>query len=329
MFAWGLLAVVALESASAGTIEAFYDFEFGYGPLNDQGWTNGYWGDDWWGEDGMAFSSSDDSVDSDGVDALHNYLIRGDLIQQGVIKTQLQNDDNDTIGVVTNCQNGYYYLIGHSRDSSPPPLDSVQTGTVFLIKIENYVPTLLDSVETGPLNDHNWNTLEVTVDNGVITVALNTEDVLSFSDPSPLPAGQWGFYAYNSGWSEWESDSNAYFDDIGVYYVDEDDDGVADDIDNCETHANPEQEDLNENGIGDDCEEDGDADTDSDSDSDADTDSDSDSDADSTPGGGNEGIQEGITGAGKCACNTPASLVTVPWMFGGLAALLGIRRRRL
>ena len=336
MYGW-VLAILAPLSASAGTIESYYYDQFGYGSIANKGWTTGYSGDPWYSDGGQVYSSSDANV-GDSAEALHNYAVRGDFIEQGAVRARFRNDDDDTIGVVMNCHGRYYYIVGHTEDSAPPPLTAVNTPTIFLIKVEDSTPTLLESVSTTSLDPSHWNDFYVYIDNGVITVVFNGIDVLSYTDSSPLAAGQYGIYAYDSGFAEWDADTNAYFDDVGAYFVDEDNDQVADDLDNCESIYNPDQTDRNENGIGDECDSDSDTDTDTDSDSDTDTDTDSDGDLDTgTPNdtsenvggvGGGGGAEEGITFAGQCACQSPGGWMGVPWMIGGLSALLGLRRRR-
>ncbi|HCH64781.1 MAG TPA: hypothetical protein DFR83_18385, partial [Deltaproteobacteria bacterium] len=77
---------------------------------------------------------------------------------------------------------------------------------------------------------------------------------LSGSDSSPLPAGATGVYAYDSGYGD--NFLITAFGSLELYAYDDDNDGVIDDNDNCESVANPDQSDRDRDGIGAACDSD-------------------------------------------------------------------------
>ena len=78
--------------------------------------------------------------------------------------------------------------------------------------------------------------------------------MLDVTDPNPLPAGVAGVYAYDCGYSEgWGSVSGCFFDELRATRMDDDNDLVANDEDNCIVDANADQADVDGDGIGDIC----------------------------------------------------------------------------
>ena len=71
--------------------------------------------------------------------------------------------------------------------------------------------------------------------------------VLSATDDAQIPAGGYGFYAYEAGFDDYPSAFRA----ITAFQYDDDDDGVADDEDNCEFVPNADQADADGDGVGD------------------------------------------------------------------------------
>jgi hypothetical protein len=311
-----LIPMLLPPLALAATPLAWERDDFGQSvPLaGSDGWENGYDADPWWGIDGGAWSITDHNGGTYGSgDAADNWLIRGEEIQQVYVTARFQNVDNDTIGVVFGHDGlDTLYLAAHSADSSPPPLGNVESGTLFLIRVDDGDAEVL-AEEAATVVQGEWYKLDVRVNNGRIRVLLNDFEHINVEDML-LPRGQVGFYAYDSG-----EGKDAGFDWIEVRWFDDDDDTVVDDDDNCEATPNPGQEDSDEDGIGDACDE-ADTDTDVDSDSDADTDGDTDSDGDT-----DDPLDGGITGAKECGCDA------MPGVYGlGLWLLFVplLRRRR-
>ena len=66
-------------------------------------------------------------------------------------------------------------------------------------------------------------------------------------DADPLGPGLAGVYAYSCG--------DCTVSSAELVWIDEDDDGVPDDVDNCERVVNGDQEDLDGDGVGDACDD--------------------------------------------------------------------------
>lgn len=253
------MLLLVLGMVHAGEIEAWSIDDFGRNSEMDgrDGWVAGYEDDPWYGYEGVAYSLTDDTdrfferYGEGG--AADNWLIRGEDIQQVSVRAEWGSQDDDTMGIVSNHDGSdTFYLLAYTENSAPPPLDTVNNGAILvLMRVENGEPELLKRVSSDRATDSNEFTLEV--DDGVITVALNGDTFFAVEDPDPLAAGQVGLYAYNSGDDQGRNSTYCYFTSIDVSYVDEDDDGVADDVDNCEDVSNPGQADWNDNGVGDAC----------------------------------------------------------------------------
>jgi len=247
--------------AQAGEIEAWEITDFGNSGemTGNSGWRAGYGDDPWYAYQGDAFSLTDDSVSQSNFrgygngDSTDNWLIRGDAIAQVSVEGVWSSQDDDAIGIVTN-HNGKdsFYLLAYSEHSSPPPVYYTNDrAELMLIRVEGGEPEVLNRVRSEYAGGSN--TLSLSIDDGILTASLNDDTFFVVEDPNPLGAGQTGLYAYNSGDDGGYNTTYCWFSEIRTSYVDEDDDGVADDTDNCEEIANPDQADWNDNGIGDAC----------------------------------------------------------------------------
>ena len=253
------MLLMLLGLAHAGEIEAWSIDNFGRNNemAGRDGWMAGYEDDPWYAYEGAAYSLTDDTdrnFEAYGEGgAADNWLIRGDDVGQGVIRATWSTQDDDTMGIVTN-HNGSdtFYLLAYTEDSAPPPLDSPGNGAILvLMRVEKGEPELLKRVNSDWAAGTNEFSMEI--DDGVITASLNGDTFFAVEDPDPLGPGMAGLYAYNSGDDSGRSSSYCWFTSIEVNYVDEDDDGVPDDTDNCEEVSNPGQADWNDNGVGDAC----------------------------------------------------------------------------
>ncbi|MBT3219790.1 MAG: hypothetical protein HN348_11930 [Proteobacteria bacterium] len=310
-----LLVALLAPHAEAASIEAWSRSDFGSDTYLSgvDGWINGYGDDLWYADEGWALSATDDDIDDSNGDhygsgwAGDNWLIRGDNVGDGGIVVSLVNEDDDTIGVVSH-HNGSnsFYMAFHSADSAPPPLGYVQGPHLFLFKIDNGNANELGRVQRQMKRD-DLHELRLEQNDGLVRVTLNGKVEIEVTDSSPLSPGRAGIYAYNSGYEgDWHS-SNALFDDVEVYWFDEDNDGVSDDVDNCEFDANPSQ---------------GPCDG---SDTDTDVTDTDDTDVDVSPEGKPTLVKEDLgISFGDCGCNTGSSS---GWIWLLLPLPLVIRRR--
>lgn len=315
--------------AHAGEIELWTDSSFGQdGEMAGHGgWDNGYSDDPWYSYDNRAFSMTDDRVRGEfggygeGT-AADNWLIRGEDVGQGVVRIEWGSEDDDAVGLVSNHNgNDTFYMLIYSEHSVPPPLSETDDRPeLILYRIENGNGQVLKRVRSDYATSRNYLSLEV--DDGVLTASLNGDTFFAVEDDNPLPAGQAGMYAYNSGEDGGNSSSYCWVSSIEVSYVDEDDDGIPDDTDNCENVSNPGQADWNDNGIGDAC---GDPEPE-------DTDEPVDTSVPDT-GTGGTGVPPGLTGnieleAMSCGCSSSSSRSGSRASWGGLVVLLGLVLRR-
>lgn len=223
-------------------------------------WTSGYANDPWRASrDGeRIYPLTDDRNDNNsgygsGWPA-DNWLIRGAEFERGGIYVEMGNTDDDATGVVFN-HNGSdsFYLAYHSEDSAPPPVGGVNRPLVVLMKVSGgqVVSDFTTFADVAPLNDPVEFVLER--EENTLRVSFDGDVVIEREDSAPLGPGRPGVYGYNAGLGS--SDQFNYFEVIGAFAQDLDDDGVYDDIDNCEGVPNEDQVDLNDNGIGDACED--------------------------------------------------------------------------
>jgi hypothetical protein len=217
--------------ASADTLEAWSIDEFGaeYQSLaGTDGWVNGYSDDAWWVTSyGNAASATDDNTDSDeyGRDSPNdNWLVRGDAIEDGRVVAEVFALDDDTVGIVSHCnEDDSFYLLFYTENSAPQPVGLLDEPTLVLMKVADGEAEVLDTRNDVRLED-DVAELALQVDDGQITAWFNDR-------------------AYSG--ATW----------IEVSWLDADADGIADDVDNCEDVANEDQADEDGDGVGDACSE--------------------------------------------------------------------------
>ena len=315
-FLMGLCVVAG--SANAGELPAWDASNFEGENLADrEGWSGGYDRDSWGSYDGYAYPYTDDGADSSALygsgTALDNWIVRGDAVNDGVTEIGMFNYDDDTAGMVFKQSSAKtFYMLVHYEDGAPYPLQEDNEPVIGLVRVYNGQGSVLASVSSDRFSfDDSIIELRAEYNDGDIRVLWDGTEVMEVSDPEPLPAGVSGFYAYNNGYYDNERQS-VLFDYIEVSFWDEDDDGVADDIDNCEEDANTDQADADGNGIGDACDI-----------------TDPDPGGDDDDGRDNDlplGPDEDITGARACGCSAGVG-VTGFWAVL-LPGLMAWRRRR-
>ena len=317
---------------------------FGAGDLEGRdGWVGGYKPESWPVEnDGGDDVTAGTDDGADGVvwgvgDGMDNWLVQKDLgvAGEGGVEANFQNLDDDSCGVVHSVTNGgNLYLAIWSDNAAPPPVDEVPTERILLYRVEAgtavAVGKLDVSIDMGM--DH---LLRLARNDGTVSVSLDGVEIITYADAAPLPAGFSGFYAFQNGAPNW-GDQAVYFEDIRIFLQDDDADGIADDTDNCEQTANPDQADANGDLIGDACQDTGgtggtggtEGDADADADSDSDTDGDADSDADigdpDLDGDGDPATLSGEVLVITSGCDTTGG---AGWL-GVVGALAALGRRR-
>lgn len=260
--AWSIVALLG-GLAHAGTVNVWQEdtFPTGFGGVAGRdGWRGGLSIDPWSASPptgpraGQQLEPTTDVNSSDfGLGggfgeggAVDNWLVKGDAARDAGVQGIFTQQDDDTVGLVL-AHDGYdtFYLAGWTADSAPGPVGSVDGPTVFLVRVEGGAPLLLETAEAPRLGGSSG--MRLNHNDGRLAVFLDGTLLIDAVDPRPLPAGKGGVYAYDNGP---DRDGGVSFDTVAFYAFDDDDDGVIDDLDNCERDPNPRQADADADGVG-------------------------------------------------------------------------------
>ncbi len=237
--------------------------EFGNGEIaGSDGWTNGYAADPWWAEAGNAYALTDDGIEDPGAGgdgfgsgwAADNWLIRGETCVDCAVVAKTENEDDDPLGLVlAHDGDRSFYLAYSTNDQFVPPLEAPPNGGggVILQRVSDGVASVLGSWDESGI-DLTQVKMRLERDGDAVRVYVDDTVFIDVTDPAPLPEGKAGMFAYQSGSGD---GSDAWISKMEVYLLDGDDDGVADDSDNCEVVANESQDDSDGDGFGDACDD--------------------------------------------------------------------------
>ncbi len=323
-----MLVVLVTSIAFAGTLEAwtaddFPDEEYLAGW---QGWQAGWEEDPWVGlnYEGTAFATMVYDASDDGRfgagGAHDNWLWNeAEPTRQGEFGTGVYVSDDDGYGVVFGANDDERYLFlfcgVEGEQGSDCPTEEIEAPGAALLRIAGRDTEVLDVVDRAM--EGGEGEILVSMNDGVLTVSAGRVEFTAEVGEDFTLDGV-GFYGYNQGIYEngRYEDSSAYFHDAWLSRFDDDDDGVADDTDNCEKVANADQADADGDGIGAACDDEGGDDTGNGTDT-----------GDTGSGDGNgDGGGVGLTAPGDCGCSTGAPAGGAALF--GLAALASFRRRR-
>jgi MYXO-CTERM domain-containing protein len=348
------LITAALLAASAHAVDylpgwSYADFLDGTSMVGVDGWQAGYAEDRWYGWRGSTgawvYSTSDDSGGGWGSGGPRdNWLVNGGRqFGDARFTGSVYSTDDDAMGIVINhSEDGYYLFFMVGYRSSPGssngsygthPFAEDEAFFSGIAKVTGNRATILAEVSESFVYQH-YHTVRFEHDDGRLVAQLwpewNTNGSpyieIEVTDSDPLPPGGVGFYAYNAGSAQGGA---AWFSEFEVELVDQDEDGQADDEDNCETVANGDQADTDGDGIGDACDDDP-VDPDTGDPEDPDDSGDPDDPEDSADPDDQE-LDTGLPVAGGglvCGCaGRPAPAGTLLGILG-LLGLAGARRRR-
>ncbi len=269
------LAVAALTGASEAEaanreVWRYASWADGRSLSGRDAWASGYGADDWVGvaDDAGGTYAAPTTDDNGGAigegGAADNWLVNTDHpVAQGYFTAIAYTTDDDTLGLILDQEDAlnFYALMivgpttGSASDGLTIGSNPIGSGTrrSTLIKVQSGVITELDSAEGVGFPMGSLFKIGIGRNNNQIWARIWSDPSASFSaaetvlvgaDTARFGPGSWGVYAYDIG-----SPITA-FGEVVLYQYDDDDDGVFDDTDNCETTANPDQLDDDGDGIG-------------------------------------------------------------------------------
>jgi hypothetical protein len=333
-----LLGLLLAAPAAAQDWIDEYEYDFAAHPAEDfsgtDGWVSGYnadrWTTAWFADYGEVNPTTDDSGGQwSGNGAINNHLCQEDEgpWRNASVEAQFIAMDDDALGlVIRKSASATFYLFFMSNHSMPPAGsggESVYEEGAFLYRVEDgyadQVATSNTSYEVQGGNEWGYQRFRIEAVDDTITAYYADDEsgpwtggteILSWTDPSPLPEGHVGLYSYNSG----ETNGNVGFRYPLVQLADSDSDGTPDD----------------QEGTGDDDDDDTTDDDDDVSDDDDATDDDDDAtdDDDSAQAGDDDDLVL-IQNANDCGCRQATTAGTGSAVMGLLlmAGALVLRRR--
>ena len=284
----------------------------------------------------MASINDDSDGGTWGDGGAHDGWLVNDAVAvvDGIFTADLEMSDDDTVGLIIGYFDGAYLLFvmcGASADGSCPLDERPPFSAIVAVRSGNAeILEMTESTYAYPATG----SLYLSQNDGVLSAGFSREISLTMDTPATFRAVNGvGFYSYNAGLDQGDPASDLIFDNALLEFYDDDDDGVADDIDNCETVRNEDQEDLDGDHIGSACDDDEGSST---GDTGVVTDDTGPPEDGETDDVGNDTGDAATDKPEKieieqqgCAC----SVATVPsFAFGawvlGLAAIIGLRRRQ-
>lgn len=222
------------------------------------GWTNGYDDDPWSGSrsTNSLLPQTDDNGGAFGDGGPHdNWLVRGPDHTNAIVQAVVGNLDDDTIGLVLSHNGtGRYYLLLHTSDSAPEPISQVDEPALILLRIDGTNASILGRVDdVAELADPPGSPMSLERRGNRLIARLDGQVLIDTTDPQPLGPGKAGAYSYDCGDEDGRNRETAYISSIALLALDGDDDGVADDDDNCVDTPNPGQDDPDDDGLGSAC----------------------------------------------------------------------------
>ena len=336
MFLLSLVAAPVL----AGTIDAWSAADFsrdGGEVAGTGGWAAGWNDDPWFGyrlDDGNNWASpwydySDTGSFGDG--GPHDNWIVNEAVPvvQGVFSFSAYVTDNDAWGIVFGHASSKNFLlvlvcgVEGGGTNNVCPTDVVEAPSTALLSVKSgEIEVLGTSRQT--LSEGDYGEGQVSINDGEIHFQWGDIDITAAAPDDTMLTGV-GFYAYNEGlYTEYgeEDGDTAWFTGPSVAQYDDDDDGVPDDIDNCEKIDNSDQLDADADGIGTACD-------DSEASGPGDSGTTDSGDTGNGDGNGNDYAEGGtveLTAPGECSCGVAQPGVQAVGL--GLVAALTARRRR-
>lgn len=330
-----------LATAQAGLVEAWSveDFPREGEIVGWEGWEGGYEGDGWASQrsdaDSWAYSLADHAPSGELGDGgpYDNWIVNEAVpVQQGEFSVVTYPTDNDAFGVVVAHARDRYVLLlvcgeeGNDTSTQSCPVSGLESHATALVEVIGSRADVLDVADVGARTGEE-SEIAIRMDNGVLTATIGRVSLSTKVDKDFQLSGV-GFYAFNEGLYDESGESDGdtvYFRSPVLSWMDEDDDEVVDDEDNCETVRNPDQADADDDGLGTACDED---------EAVPDTGGE-DTGTDDTGGGGggkgggqqDDGDGVSITQKGGCGCDAGAGPALPGVLALGVLLAAGRRRR--